>query len=159
MSGLVVAGIAGAVLVVLFVLFKLMWRVAEPNEALIISGLRQHSPAGQCADGHGRDRIAFRRDRRQIDGNFADVHRLVVEEKELRDLGICARCSWQRADPRFDPLVADDEIDGDARGRLIVGTGPTHQEIVCGRRDDPSRNRGRDQEEPDDDERQKYRGQ
>jgi flotillin len=31
-----------ALLVVLFVLFKLMWRVAEPNEALVISGLREH---------------------------------------------------------------------------------------------------------------------
>ncbi len=27
--------------IVLVVLFKLMWRVAEPNEALVISGLRQ----------------------------------------------------------------------------------------------------------------------
>ncbi len=27
------------------VLFKLMWRVAEPNEALIISGLKDHAPA------------------------------------------------------------------------------------------------------------------
>jgi uncharacterized membrane protein YqiK len=31
------------VLVVLFILFKLMWRVAEPNEALVISGLREHA--------------------------------------------------------------------------------------------------------------------
>ena len=28
-----------AVLIVAFVIFRLMWRVAEPNEALIISGL------------------------------------------------------------------------------------------------------------------------
>jgi len=33
------------VLVVAIVLFKLMWRVAEPNEALIISGLRDHGPS------------------------------------------------------------------------------------------------------------------
>ena len=36
---------AGA-LVFLIVLFKLMWRVAEPNEALIISGLKTENPTG-----------------------------------------------------------------------------------------------------------------
>lgn len=38
--------IAGAVvggLIILVLIFKAMWRVAEPNEALIISGLRDHS--------------------------------------------------------------------------------------------------------------------
>ncbi|MEW1912710.1 SPFH domain-containing protein [Kitasatospora sp. NPDC085895] len=47
-------GIAGAVaasIVVLVVLFKLMWRVAEPNEALIISGSRHRSEG--VADGLG----------------------------------------------------------------------------------------------------------
>ena len=39
---------AGAALLLLVVLFKLMWRVAEPNEALIISGLRTDNP--QTAD-------------------------------------------------------------------------------------------------------------
>ena len=39
---MVIAGsIIGAV-ILLLLLFRLMWRVAEPNEALIISGLRQH---------------------------------------------------------------------------------------------------------------------
>ena len=37
--------IAGGALLLLVVLFKLMWRVAEPNEALIISGLRTDNPA------------------------------------------------------------------------------------------------------------------
>jgi len=37
----IVAGVVVAALVMIVVLFKLMWRVAEPNEALIISGLRQ----------------------------------------------------------------------------------------------------------------------
>src|SRR5688572_15408560 len=36
--------IAGGALLLLVVLFKLMWRVAEPNEALIISGLRTDNP-------------------------------------------------------------------------------------------------------------------
>jgi uncharacterized membrane protein YqiK len=34
--------VAVFVLLVAVVLFKLMWRVAEPNEALVISGLREH---------------------------------------------------------------------------------------------------------------------
>jgi uncharacterized membrane protein YqiK len=40
MAGAIVGG-----LLTFFVIFKLMWRVAEPNEALIISGLREHSPS------------------------------------------------------------------------------------------------------------------
>jgi flotillin len=39
----VVAGAVALGLVLLIVLFRLMWRVAEPNEALVISGLRSHS--------------------------------------------------------------------------------------------------------------------
>src|SRR3954466_2786822 len=35
-----------AVVVFLFIVFKAMWRVAEPNEALVISGLRERSPEG-----------------------------------------------------------------------------------------------------------------
>jgi flotillin len=42
-SPFLAGGIAGGLLV-LFIIFKLMWRVAEPNEALIISGLRTHAP-------------------------------------------------------------------------------------------------------------------
>lgn len=41
-SLLVLLGVGVIGFVVLFVLFKLSWRVAEPNEALIISGLRGH---------------------------------------------------------------------------------------------------------------------
>src|SRR5919109_1369216 len=43
MVPLILAGAVVAGLVVLFGIFKLMWRVAEPNEALVISGLREHS--------------------------------------------------------------------------------------------------------------------
>src|SRR5215213_131154 len=50
MTVLVSIGIA----VVLFVaLFKACWRVAEPNEALIISGLRQHSPSDAVMESLG----------------------------------------------------------------------------------------------------------
>ncbi|HYT26071.1 MAG TPA: SPFH domain-containing protein [Actinomycetota bacterium] len=42
-SALYLAGGVVAVLIVLFILFKAMWRVAEPNEALVISGLREHA--------------------------------------------------------------------------------------------------------------------
>jgi len=43
MDPLILAGAAVVGLAVLFGIFKLMWRVAEPNEALVISGLREHS--------------------------------------------------------------------------------------------------------------------
>jgi flotillin len=39
---IIAAGVVVA-LILLFILFRLMWRVAEPNEALVISGLRQHA--------------------------------------------------------------------------------------------------------------------
>ena len=40
-------------LLALLVLFKLMWRVAEPNEALIISGLREHTPSDAVSESLG----------------------------------------------------------------------------------------------------------
>jgi uncharacterized membrane protein YqiK len=43
----VILGVAVGALILLFIVFKAMWRVAEPNEALIISGLRHsESPDG-----------------------------------------------------------------------------------------------------------------
>ncbi|MBI2708661.1 MAG: flotillin family protein [Actinobacteria bacterium] len=54
MTGLyVVGGAVLAVIVVLFILFKAMWRVAEPNEALIISGLRDHGAADDSENNLG----------------------------------------------------------------------------------------------------------
>src|SRR5918911_1178774 len=44
---------AVAVVVVGFVLFKVCWRVAEPNEALIISGLREHTPSDAVQESLG----------------------------------------------------------------------------------------------------------
>jgi len=35
------------------VVFKLMWRVAEPNQALIISGLREHTPSDARSESLG----------------------------------------------------------------------------------------------------------
>ena len=43
MDPIVVAAAVGVALLVFFIIFKLMWRVAEPNEALVISGLREHA--------------------------------------------------------------------------------------------------------------------
>src|SRR5205814_10709557 len=48
----IVAAVAGG-LVLLALIFKLMWRVAEPNEALIISGLRQHAPSDSVEESLG----------------------------------------------------------------------------------------------------------
>ena len=42
---LFVIGAAVAALLVLVLLFRTVWRVAEPNEALIISGLGAHGEA------------------------------------------------------------------------------------------------------------------
>ncbi len=43
---LTLVGAAVLFLVFCYILFKLMWRVAEPNEALVISGLHQRAPQG-----------------------------------------------------------------------------------------------------------------
>src|ERR671930_2224528 len=40
-------------LVVLFVLFRLMWRVAEPNEALVISGFRERATPDDVSESLG----------------------------------------------------------------------------------------------------------
>src|SRR3954470_6088771 len=45
-SLLVVGGVVVGVLIFLFILFKIMWRVAEPNEALVISGWGANTPDG-----------------------------------------------------------------------------------------------------------------
>ncbi|MEA2973888.1 MAG: flotillin [Actinomycetota bacterium] len=50
--GLLIGIVLGA-LVAAIVLFKLMWRVAEPNEALIISGLRDHAPTDAVSESLG----------------------------------------------------------------------------------------------------------
>ncbi|WP_169949734.1 flotillin family protein [Microbispora sp. H11081] len=49
---LVVAGVAVVAIIVLILLFKAIWRVAEPNEALIISGLGAHT-RNELADSLG----------------------------------------------------------------------------------------------------------
>ena len=50
--GLLLGIVLGA-LVAFAVLFKLMWRVAEPNEALIISGLKDHLPSDSVGESLG----------------------------------------------------------------------------------------------------------
>jgi uncharacterized membrane protein YqiK len=51
MAALAIIIVGGFVLA--FALFKAMWRVAEPNEALIISGLRQHTPSDAVQESLG----------------------------------------------------------------------------------------------------------
>lgn len=53
MDLLIVVGAVIAGIVVLALLLKSLWRVAEPNEALIISGFRAHSSPGDVADSLG----------------------------------------------------------------------------------------------------------
>src|SRR4051812_10942225 len=45
-SLLVVGGVVVGVLIFLFIIFKISWRVAEPNEALVISGWGSNTPDG-----------------------------------------------------------------------------------------------------------------
>src|SRR3954451_14227972 len=42
MTGLIAAAAALSLLALFAALFRAMWRVAEPNEALVVSGLRSH---------------------------------------------------------------------------------------------------------------------
>jgi flotillin len=55
-SGLVIAGGAVVVLLVLFVILRLLWRVAEPNEAMIISGLGTKGQGQEL----GQDSLGFK---------------------------------------------------------------------------------------------------
>lgn len=43
------AGVGAGALLFLIILFKLMWRVAEPNEAPIISGLKTDRPSSRSS--------------------------------------------------------------------------------------------------------------
>lgn len=49
----IIAAIVVAAVIVLVILFKLMWRVAEPNEALIISGIRHQHATNEIEDSLG----------------------------------------------------------------------------------------------------------
>jgi flotillin len=48
-----IAGFTVGALAIIFLIFKLMWRVAEPNEALIISGLREHTASDAVQESLG----------------------------------------------------------------------------------------------------------
>src|SRR5436309_2287865 len=77
---MVIAGIVIGVLVVLAIVFKLMWRVAEPNEALIISGLHQ----AETPDGVGESlgfKIVTGRGKLVIPG-VQQVRRLSLDLRE-----------------------------------------------------------------------------
>src|SRR4051812_38 len=49
----IAAGVIVGGLVLLYLIFKAMWRVAEPNEALIISGLREHTASDAVQESLG----------------------------------------------------------------------------------------------------------
>ena len=89
-----IAGIIVGVLVVAFVVFKLMWRVAEPNEALIISGLRDHSDAGDTAESLGF-KIVTGKGTLVIPG-IQTVRRLSLD---LREAELAIECVTQQGIP------------------------------------------------------------
>jgi uncharacterized membrane protein YqiK len=49
----IIGGIVVGAFILLVLVFKSMWRVAEPNEALIISGLREHATADSVQESLG----------------------------------------------------------------------------------------------------------
>lgn len=53
MSVLIIAGVVLGALLLLMLLFRIVWRVAEPNQALIISGLGAHGVNGDTAESLG----------------------------------------------------------------------------------------------------------
>jgi flotillin len=93
MSQYIVGAVVGAV-VVLFLIFKMMWRVAEPNEALIISGLRDHSDAGDTAESLGF-KIVTGKGTLVIPG-IQTVRRLSLD---LREAELAIECVTQQGIP------------------------------------------------------------
>jgi uncharacterized membrane protein YqiK len=53
MSLAIVGAVVVGALLLSFIVFKLMWRVAEPNEALVISGLRQQQGRDEVGESLG----------------------------------------------------------------------------------------------------------
>jgi flotillin len=89
----IAGAVVGAILVVIL-LFKLMWRVAEPNEALIISGIRDHSTQGETAESLGF-RIVTGKGTFVIPG-IQTVRRLSLD---LREAELAIECVTQQGIP------------------------------------------------------------
>jgi uncharacterized membrane protein YqiK len=89
----IIGAIVGALLVV-FVVFKSMWRVAEPNEALIISGLRDHADSGDTAESLGF-KIVTGKGTLVIPG-IQTVRRLSLD---LREAELAIECVTQQGIP------------------------------------------------------------
>src|SRR5437763_4115143 len=53
MSAEFILGLVVGLFVLAIILFKMMWRVAEPNEALIVSGLGEHTPSDAVSESLG----------------------------------------------------------------------------------------------------------
>jgi uncharacterized membrane protein YqiK len=81
--GVVVVVVVGVILAV--ILFKAMWRVAEPNEALIISGLRDHGDPESAHEGLGFRIVTGRGT--MVKPGFEAVRRLSLDLREA-DLAI-----------------------------------------------------------------------
>jgi flotillin len=93
-STLVLIGVIAAVLVLFVVLFRLVWRVAEPNEALIISGLGAKGSNGTSLDSLGF-KIVVGRGTAVIPG-FQTVRRLALG---IRSTGLDVNCVSNQSIP------------------------------------------------------------
>lgn len=91
---LVLIGSIAALVVVLVILFRLVWRVAEPNEALIISGLGAHGQNLTSLDSLGF-KIVVGRGTAVLPG-FQTVRRLGLD---IRSTGLDVNCVSSQSIP------------------------------------------------------------
>ena len=91
---LYIIGAAAAAVVVLIILFRLVWRVAEPNEALIISGLGAHGQNLTSLDSLGF-KIVVGRGTAVLPG-FQTVRRLGLD---IRSTGLDVKCVSNQSIP------------------------------------------------------------
>ena len=110
---LAVVGIVVAILIVLVFLFRLSWRVAEPDEALIISGLRASGPPQGAGESMGF---------RIVTGRGALVMPGVVK---VRTLSLEAHESEITV-----PCVSQQKIRVDLRGVVVYKVGDDYRSIA-----------------------------
>src|SRR2546423_11400637 len=79
----IIAGIVVAALLFMIVVFKAMWRVAEPNEALIISGLREHDTPDGVGESLGFKIVTGKGTLVVPGGQVVRRHSLDLREAEL----------------------------------------------------------------------------
>jgi flotillin len=94
MVALTIGGAIVALAIVVFVAFKLAWRVAEPNQALIISGFRDHGNPEDASEGLGFRIVTGRGT--MIKPGIEAVRRLSLD---LREADLAVECVTHQGIP------------------------------------------------------------